>query len=35
MLLYDKTKFTDNNNIPDLLMTVDFEKAFDTLFLDL
>ena len=30
-LLYDVMKYTEDNNIPGLVMLVDFEKAFDTL----
>ena len=33
-LLYDIMKYTEDNNIPGLLMTIDFEKAFDTLEFD-
>ena len=33
-LLYDIMKYTEDNNIPVLLMTIDFEKAFDTLEFD-
>ncbi len=30
-LLYDIMKYAEDNKIPGLLMTIDFEKAFDTL----
>ena len=30
-LLYDMMKFTDEKNIPGLLLLIDFEKAFDSL----
>ena len=30
-LLYDIMKFTEDNNMPGLVMMIDFEKAFDTL----
>lgn len=30
-LIYDNMMFADNNNIPGLLLTLDFEKAFDCL----
>ena len=30
-LLYDILKYAEDNNLPGLLMTIDFEKAFDTL----
>ena len=33
-LLYDIMKYTEDNSIPGLLMTIDFKKAFDTLEFD-
>ncbi len=33
-LLYDIMQYTEDNNIPGLLMTIDFEKAFDTIEFD-
>ena len=32
-LLYDIMKYTDINDIPGLLLLIDFEKAFDSIFL--
>lgn len=31
MLIYDIMDYTEEENIPDLLLLIDFEKAFDTL----
>ena len=30
-IIYDMMKFTDEKNIPGLLLLIDFEKAFDSL----